>query len=558
MIGIVSRPEQRATVEEFFQLFKVPWEFHQEGRRYRVLIVTEPSAAPLSADLNLLFSPGYCPVDGEHGTEVLAADRGSHDLLRTPYGQLPIHTDLCLFRGCPDPIVETTRRTSAGYRVRSGGRTTIRIGFDLFAEVEHLLRGKQGVEHALHPTVEILIATVRRWILEAGIPLLEIPPVPAGFKFISCLTHDVDFMGIREHIFDRSLFGFIYRALFSYSLTDLVSGRASKKLLRNLRALLSLPGIYLGLTADIWNQLDRYLEIEGERKSTFYFLPYKGRPGDRMPGHAGEKRAPGYRSSRYDVQDLKDSIRRLVERGHEVSLHGLDAWCSSERGKDEFDVIRRLAGVDRLGVRMHWLYFSEESPRALDDAGFFYDSTLGYNETVGFRSGTTQVYRLPDCSRVLELPLHVQDTAMLYPARMNLSESDAFTLCQELISKLAIFGGVLTVNWHQRSLGPERNWDEFYLRLLAALDSENVWFATGGQAVRWFMKRRSVSFTRNSPEGTSYGLVSHYADGSGLPDLTVRHYTPDRDPGHPQASSDAAPPFTDTSWSGSGEITLTL
>ena len=312
------------------------------------------------------------------------------------------------------------------------------------------------------------------------------------------------------------------------------------------------------MRADIWNQLDRYSEIEGDRKSTFYFLPFKGKPGDQKPGCNNATKPPGWRSSRYDIMDLVSPIKTLLKKGHEISLHGLDAWSSVEKGQDEIDVIRQVTGQDKLGVRMHWLYFSKESPRILENAGFLYDSTLGYNETVGFRSGTTQVYRLPGCSDILELPLHIQDTAMLYRGRMNLSESDAFTLCEELISKLRKFGGVLTVNWHQRSLGPERNWDEFYLRLLAALDSENVWFATGIQAVSWFKKRRSASFVRISGSDSTFRLVSSFSNGTDLPDLTIRLHSPIKtsDPDVPE--SDSKLPYSDTKWSGSGEKTLII
>ena len=41
---------------------------------------------------------------------------------------------------------------------------------------------------------------------------------------------------------------------------------------------------------------------------------------------------------------------------------------------------------------MHWLYFDQNSPKTLENAGANYDSTVGYNETVGYRAGTAQGY----------------------------------------------------------------------------------------------------------------------------------------------------------------------
>ena len=59
-------------------------------------------------------------------------------------------------------------------------------------------RTGQPVEHAHIPTLELHIAMLRDWILDAGIPLVEIPPIPAGHRFCVCLTHDIDFVGIRQ------------------------------------------------------------------------------------------------------------------------------------------------------------------------------------------------------------------------------------------------------------------------------------------------------------------------------------------------------------------------
>ena len=38
MIGVIAKTGQTATVEEFFELFKTPWEFYREASRYDVLL----------------------------------------------------------------------------------------------------------------------------------------------------------------------------------------------------------------------------------------------------------------------------------------------------------------------------------------------------------------------------------------------------------------------------------------------------------------------------------------------------------------------------------------
>ena len=70
-----------------------------------------------------------------------------------------------------------------------------------------------------------------------------------------------------------------------------------------------------------------------------------------------------------------------------------------------------VTGESSIGVRIHWLLRDENTFPALEEAGFAYDSTVGYNETIGYRSGTTQVFRPAGVRSLLELPLHDQDGA---------------------------------------------------------------------------------------------------------------------------------------------------
>jgi hypothetical protein len=143
---------------------------------------------------------------------------------------------------------------------------------------------------------------------------------------------------------------------------------------------------------------------------------------------------------------------------------------------------------------MHWLYYDEHSPCKLEEAGASYDSTVGYNGAVGYRSGTTQVYKPLNVSRLLELPLHAMDTAMFYPAHLGLSSNEASELLGHLADNAVQFGGCMTINWHDRSLAPERMWDDCYRQLIDDLKARGAWFCTASQAVSWFRKRRSVIF----------------------------------------------------------------
>ena len=120
----------------------------------------------------------------------------------------------------------------------------------------------------------------------------------------------------------------------------------------------------------------------------------------------------------------------------------------------------------------------------------------GYNETPGYRTGTGQVYRPAGARQLLELPLHIQDGALFFPQRLDLSEREAWELCASFTQHARTHGGVLTILWHDRSHGPERFWGEFYARLIAELKTLDAWFGTAGDVVEWFRARRTVTFER--------------------------------------------------------------
>ena len=84
-----------------------------------------------------------------------------------------------------------------------------------------------------------------------------------------------------------------------------------------------------------------------------------------------------------------------------------------------------VTGESSIGIRMHWLLWDANTPSALERAEFAYDSTFGYNETVGYRAGTSQVFRPFGAQTPLGLALHIQDGALFYPQRLDLSEPEA-------------------------------------------------------------------------------------------------------------------------------------
>ena len=518
MIGVIADPVEEDVVREFFELFKTPWEFYRKHRHYDVLLRTADE--PVDETAKLVLSYAGRKLRFENDKDIRVCRRRSHSRILAYQGNaIPIYGDMVTFPENGDDLLrEDDSQQCAAYLNRSTEKVLARVGYDLFGEVRSLLIEGQPPANAGIPALELHIALLRDLINGCRIPLVEIPPVPDGHPFIACLTHDVDHPSIRQHRWDHTVFGFLYRAVFG-SLRNLIHGRVPlRDLVTNWTAALKLPFIHLDLAKDFWREFDdRYLELERDLTSTFFVIPFKNYSGASANGPA-----PVFRAARYDAVDVTDAIQKLMAAGCEIGAHGLDAWLDNCRGREELDRIRRLTGVSEIGVRMHWLYYDQQSPAALEKAGAAYDSTIGYNETVGYRAGTTQVYKPLQASRLLELPLHVMDTALFYPSHLRLSSRQARTLLDRMMDNAVQFGGCLTINWHDRSLAPERLWETCYRDLIQDLKSRGAWFSTAGQAVSWFRKRRAAVFDTDFTEqgGVCAKVTSDHPDN--LPRLRLR------------------------------------
>lgn len=495
MIGVIAQPSEYPAVREFFELLKTPWEFHAEGKAYDAVLRHGDRETPeADAKVTVVYGGRRTAFDARHDIRIASEDRGPRVL--SVYGrQVPVYGESAAF--------QVGERQPAMVSLGSPGRSVVRIGYDLFGEIRTLLTVGQPAAYANVPALELHIETLRRTIVAKGVRLAEVPPVPDGYRFIACLTHDVDHPLLSRHRFDATMFGFLYRATVGSALRLLRGRLAMRCLLQNWTAAMKLPLVHLGFSRDIWKDFARYRELEKGAPSTFFVMPFRGRCG---------RNAPGRRACAYGAQDIADQIRLLVAAGQEIGLHGIDAWCDARAGRAELDEIRRFAGQAEVGSRMHWLYYNQESPAVLEQAGADYDSTVGYNETVGYRAGTTQVYKPFQARRLMELPLHVMDTALFYPCYLNLSAEDAWGRVREIIDQAVEFGGCVTVNWHDRSIAPERLWGGFYSELIDCLRSQGAWFATAAQTVAWFRKRRAAAFDTNDG----------WDAGDGLPGLQLR------------------------------------
>lgn len=162
------------------------------------------------------------------------------------------------------------------------------------------------------------------------------------------------------------------------------------------------------------------------------------------------------RDANYTRKEATDAIRMVAAGGHEVGLHGSYAALEQPgRLRDELEWIRSAAGTV-VGGRMHWLRFFGLSSflDELEHIGFSYDSTLGYNDAVGYRTGANFPHRLYDFARerprkLVEVPLAAMDGAIF----VQRSRRPAADVIKRFLAGGALVprGGV-SVLWHNTCL----------------------------------------------------------------------------------------------------------
>jgi hypothetical protein len=523
VIGVLCKDSEMPIVGEFFELFKVPWERHVPGARYSAVICSDIEAWEKERSHQgpfIVFSSSLGAADSRLGIRELRRQSGA--FLAAGDSTLPLYGSVSVLsvdgdHGAVRPLATTSGQPGvAGIRREAGDSVVLRFGYDLFEEVRFLLTEGQPPENAPIPTLDLHIDLLRRWLVEEGVTLIEVPPTPHGYRFIACLTHDVDFAAIRHHVLDRAFFGFLYRASVG-SLARLLKGDLTlRELARNCLAIASLPLVYAGLMKDFWNPFDRYVEIEKGHSSTFFIIPFKNVDGQEVRT-TGKAR----RRTKYDCDDVESDLRRLQENGKEVAVHGIDAWRDATQGARELERLRRITRQQRPGVRIHWLLFNPSSWSMLETAGYRYDSTFGYNDAVGFRAGTLRAYVPPGAQSIFELPLHIQDTALFYSRRLNLTRIEAQRRCRQVIDHARRLGGALTILWHDRSAAPERQWEWLYQSLLEDFRADDVWITSARKAVKWFEARRSVRFDRVDVPG-EHASVQVSVRENAEPPLQVR------------------------------------
>src|SRR5262249_27772963 len=139
MIGVIARTSHHEAVREFFELFKTPWEFYSVGKPYTVIVDAEGATPSPAADVVFVYGSQPTEFDRERGWQPRTTHRSP--MLSWNGQEMPLYRAVATLPpdGTASQLVLEPSAQTVARVVRDGRRTVIRVGYDLFEEVRHLL-----------------------------------------------------------------------------------------------------------------------------------------------------------------------------------------------------------------------------------------------------------------------------------------------------------------------------------------------------------------------------------------------------------------------------------
>lgn len=174
----------------------------------------------------------------------------------------------------------------------------------------------------------------------------------------------------------------------------------------------------------------------------------------------------------YDLEHpfVRNLIKRIVERGHVIGFHpSREAFAAPLLFRKELASLQQIAPAPVRTGRQHYLCF--EAPHTWQrwhEAGFEWDSTLGYPEAEGFRCGICCEFPVfhfltRQTLALREKPLIAMDVTLAQYRKYT--PDQGYDRLQHLRRQTEKYGGEFTLLWHNSSWNTYFwvPWQEVYL-----------------------------------------------------------------------------------------------
>jgi hypothetical protein len=336
------------------------------------------------------------------------------------------------------------------------------------------------------PIVSQAAATLRATaVAAAGRRVIRLSaPWPAGRRWAVALTHDLDVVA--------------WWPLF----TTLRVAELARKGRWRIAGRVATSAVAAIGRAPVQRGVQALLAAERARRirSTWFILC--GRPTWRTM-------TAGDLTYRPEAAMTRAILRDVQADGHALGLHGSFATVSApQRLREQRLRLEALAARPIQGARQHFLRFlPDQTPRAMRESEFRYDSTWGFADRNGFRLGVADVLPLWGSENSHGIPLTEAPFAWMDRALSkyrNVEDPDAWVdEALELAHAARAVEGLWVGVWHP-NLVPALGYPDApaaYARLLEGLQSTSPFTGTLDELVAWRETRARLRIDRLAPDG---------------------------------------------------------
>ena len=137
----------------------------------------------------------------------------------------------------------------------------------------------------------------------------------------------------------------------------------------------------------------------------------------------------------------------------------------------------------------------DKTSEIIEKSKLKYDSTLGFQEQIGFRNGTCTPFYLYNFKEeraydFISIPLNIMDCSLEFKNYMNVSSKNVKKIIMPMINEIKKFEGVLTINWHNTFFSDytKKNWKEVYIDIINICKVKNSKFVTCQEIAKKYKK----------------------------------------------------------------------
>ncbi len=189
------------------------------------------------------------------------------------------------------------------------------------------------------------------------------------------LTHDIDHLYWKDHYFkDLYTPKYLYRHTKAW-LTSQITFKTYKKRLKIHGQMHRIP--------ELLNFHDQH-----KTKGCFFF---------------GMDNALGLS---YQPEDARPWIQEVLKRGHDAGVHGI-AYADKKRIQKEYDLFKKLSGLDSFGIRTHYLRMNGYTLEMFSEQRYLFESSI---------QGILFPFRI---GNMLEIPMSLMDSSLVSNSEAN-------------------------------------------------------------------------------------------------------------------------------------------